>query len=88
MCLLACHAQQHLEFDVLATRFDAAGTHQMQVQRDVEEVVACDAEAHVLDVVLGQCVVEDRFIVRVSELLGGPHGLGPAAHLRFDLFHR
>jgi hypothetical protein len=79
------HAEQHLELDAVA---HPAGLGQQVRERDVEEVVTGDADAHGAGAVGGESPGEDPLVVRVAVLLRAVGRERPLVHGRVDGLHR
>ncbi len=87
--LLGRHAEQHLELDAgSGGDLDAAPLGEQLCERDVEEVVARDADVHVCDALGGERVVEHLLVAGVGVLLRLPGRERPAVRLGLDLLHR
>jgi hypothetical protein len=78
------HAEQHLELDAA---LDPAALREQPREREVEEVVARDADAHVVDAVGVEGVVDDALVVGVAVLLRAPRRERPVVEGGFDALH-
>ncbi len=79
------HAEEHLELDAL---LGAALGGEQPGEGHIEEVVAGDADAHVLHAVGVKCVVKHGLVAGVRALLGVPRRGGPAVNGGIHVLHR